>query len=273
MHEENAMVPMNDAEKAAMIPASMDALGVPVHSASAPPENRTPRVPYIGFRGKKSVKNTAALDAAGIVVSPETGAGVFYLHDVEPIKLKPCALHLIQYARFFTLTDDDDGMVTDAVYNTNNDLYDAGFREHLYGLVIAVRAPGQYTPATLQLQSAQCKALQSAIAFLGDGKVAGVATKDAEWGSRSAAHKATLPLKTPGCRFRTTIWSTLEKPQGKSQPYNLGHGTVAPTPADEVETLGKFLADSWPAIQLVATKYNLMVERTRRLANKQNATA
>lgn len=263
------LVPMTAAELAALVPASLDALA-PVHTESAAPEKRYVAVPYVAFRGKKSEKNTDALDAAGIKVDKATGNGVFYLMDIEPVDVRApgknsIGLHLIQYARLYTLTDNTGKIIESANVNTN-EMFADGFREHLFALVAVALGGGQFKAATLQLQSAQCNALRQTLALIGEPGRPGVAMKPEEWGKRSAAHAKTADpnVKVPGFRFRTEIWSVLTAPKGDGEKFNEGHGAVQPTSETEFAALNKWAVEAWPSIQVAAAKYNKMVAEARK---------
>lgn len=253
-------------EIAALVPTSLDALLTPTHEDSGESEGRKAHVPYVGFRGKKSTKNTEALDAAGIKVGKD-GSGVFYLMDSgEPLKIEPFGLHVIQFARFYTNTDDD-GRVVDARLKNTDALFNAGFREHLYAAVAVALGGGKFVAATLQLQSGQCNALRQTIQLLGDNGLPGPACDPKKWATRGAAHAASAVAKVPGARFRTDIWSVLTPPKsGKGQPYNEGHGRTYPTPEAEALAFNEWTKTDWPFIQAAITKYNMMVETTKRLA-------
>lgn len=248
------------ADLAALIPASPDAMLAPVHVESNAPEKKFLTVPFVGFRGKKSEKGVEALDAAGI------GVDEFYLKHVEPIKLKPFALHVIQYARFYT-QQDEDGKITGVSTYTNDDLYEDGYREKIEAVVAVVLSPGNYMPATLSLRSGHVQALKDAFDLLGTPKNPGVATKVEAWAARSAKHKAASAVEFPGGRFRLEIWSTQETPAGGGKnKYNLGHGRTYPTPEAEVAALNAWRKEQWTAIQTVMTVYNARVEKLRRAA-------
>lgn len=269
--ESEALVPMTTDELAALVPASLDALASPVHADSAPPEKRHVSVPYITARGKKAEKNLEALDAAGIKVDRNTGNAVFYLMDVEPIDIRTpgknsIGLHLIQYARLYTLTDNVGKIVEASAVNTD-EMFGDGFREHIFAVVAAVTGSGLFKAATLQLQSAQCNALRQTLALIGEPGRPGRAMKPDEWGRSSPAHAKTADLncKVPGFRFRTEIWSVLTQPKsGQGEKFNEGHGAVSPTPEADFIALNKWAVDAWPSIQVATAKYNKMVAEARR---------
>lgn len=269
--EETTALALTESEMAALIPASLDSLASPVHADSSAPEKRRVSVPYIGFRGKKAEKNLEDLDAAGIKVDKTSGNGVFYLQDVEPIDIRipggnSIALHLIQFARFYLLVQG--GKDVAASLENNDDLFAEGYREHVYAVVAAVTGPGKFTAATLQLHSAQCAALRKAIDMLGEPGRPGPAMDPASWAKRSSLHAKAADTKVAGFRFRTEIWSTLEAPRsGDGEKYNQGHGRAYPTPEADFIALNKWAAgEGWPKIQVATAKYNLMVEKTKRLA-------
>ncbi len=268
--DESAALALTEKEMAALVPASIDALASPNHTDTSAPEKRRVSVPYVGFRGKKAEKNLEALDAVGIKVDRTSGNGVFYLMDVEPLDIRipgsnAVALHVIQFARFYTLVQG--GKDVAASLENNDDLFNEGYREQIYAIVAAVTAPGKFTAATLQLHSAQCKALGKAIDMLGEPGRPGPAMNAEAWGKRSAAHAKTVDTKIAGFRFRTEIWSTLEAPKyGDGEKFNLGEGRVYPTPESEFVALNAWAKDNWPKIQVAVAKYNLMVEKTKRLA-------
>jgi hypothetical protein len=269
-NDETALVPLTREEVAALVPDSPDALLAPVGAGSAAPESKGGQgFPYIGFRGAKAKTNLEALDAADIKVGRD-GSGQFYLMvPPTPIKTDPCQIHLLQFNRIYT-TVDDAGNVMEAIFESDDDAFQYGFREAIYAVVAAVMPNrGGYVPATLQLRGAQCNALRDAIRLLGDKDHPGPAMDAKSLAARGPAWAAASAIKTPGLRFRTTIWSTAETPKGGGQKFNQGHGQVRPTPADEVESIQKWVVEGWPIIKQVVGVNNARFEKVRRLALAQ----
>jgi hypothetical protein len=264
-NEETAIVPLNKAEIEALIPKGPEALLAPVGKDSSSVERRNLiQVPYVAFRGQKSQKNLEALNAAGIHVERD-GSGKFYLMDVTPIRVDPFKLHLLQYSRIYTLVDDS-GQAVAASFYSDDDLFNAGYRETIYAAAAVVLSPGNYVAATLQLRGANVNALKPAIRLLGDTENPGVAMDAVKFAARGDQWRAAAGVKAPGGRFRLTIWSTADVPQGGGQKFNNGHGSVEPTPAAEVEAFNNWVTHSWPSIQMVMAVNNARFEKARRLA-------
>lgn len=250
----------------ALVPKSLDdMLAVPVvREDCGEADDQFLSIPYVGFRGKKSFKNKEALDAAGIAVQD------FYLHDTTAIRVKPLGLHLLSVARFYTVNDNQ-GRPKQASYQTDDSLFEDGFREYLLGVVLVAlppadpKAPSHFVPAMLNLYSAQTRALKVAMALVGKG---GAAVDAAMWSARGTAYAASSRLRHAGTRFRTEIWSTEEKPQGDGEPFNMGHGRTYPTPERDFGAIEASLTgEPFEKVRKVFAVYNLRIAELQKLAN------
>lgn len=217
-------------------------------------------VPYVGFRGKKSEKGVESLDAAGIVVDKATGNGVFYLQDVDPIKVSPFRLHLLQYTRLYTTYDDNMNIVSVKDTITEDD-FRLGYRNHIFGVCLVIVEPGHYVAATIQLRGPNSQALKDAI-----NRLDGPAADTERWSRLSPAHAESARVPFPGGRFVTEIWSTLETPRGGGPKFNLGHGRCYPTPADMIDPLIRFVESNEASIKAAFDKYDSTINHLRSLA-------
>lgn len=262
--ESNAIVPVTRAEMASLIPSD-EALLVPHHKDSAPPERGAVAFPYVGFRGAKSTVNVEALTAAGITV--QHGNGQFYLMvPPVPIKVDPMQLHVLNFARFYTKMDESQNIIAATVKN-DDDLFKNGFRESLYAVVAVVLPEGQFEAATLQLRGANTNALKQAIQLLGEPGRPGPATNEAALKARGKAWADAAALtKTAGARFITTIYSTAETPQGGGQKFNQGHGSVRPSPVEHVKAFEEWRSKNLERIKGVWAYNAARVEYVRRIA-------
>ncbi len=261
---ETTAIALSPSELQALIPTSIDALQTTVHKDSAPAERRSISVPYVGFRGLKSFKHAEALDAAGIRCEKD-GSGKFFLNHVTPIRVDPFRLHLMQYSRAYTI-EDNDGNPTEAIFRNDDEAFADGFREAIVAVVAVVLSPGNYMPATLKVRGAQVNTLRDAINLMPSAEQGKLAARGGDWVASSKS-------AYPGGRFRVGIWSTLEKPDSGGEKFNKGHGTVMPTPAEEIPLFDAWVKEAWPAIQVVMAVNNARFEKVRRLANRQTQNA
>ena len=233
----------------------------PIHDATATKaEGEVERTlpAYVGFRGAKAEKNLEALDAAGIKVDQ------FYLRDRgEVIPLQPCDLHVLHAIKFFTL--EEDGKLLDVAFEDSDDRFDAGYRAVILAVVAVRLGNGQFVAATLILRSGQTKALEDALKAI-DKKKDGQATTAEGWAARGKAHADSAGARLPGLRFFVRIYSTREGDTPSSK-YNLGHGTIIPTPKDDVERVNTWLANSAAQIAACFVIYQKRIDEAREKAN------
>lgn len=230
-------------------------LATPIMADSA--KESAPRgLPYVGFRGMKSVKNVAALEAAGI------GVDKFYLFDGEPLKVDPFYLHVLAAARLWTVLDDDNKIVDATFTDPGND---SDYREHIFAAVV-VPLGNTFVAATSMFRSGHVLCLKQALSFLSPG---GAASDAKSWASRGPAHAKSAgdDQTPPGFRFRVQIASTREKPQSGGQPYNKGHAIITPTPEESFRSLLTWKEANTPRIVQVLNANAARVAEARRLAN------
>jgi hypothetical protein len=204
-------------------------------SAGSDKQPRT-SIPYVGYYGAGAEEKTRGpLDAVG--VKP----GTFYLHHIEPIRVEPFGMHLLKYTRLFTRRDPS-MRVESAVPQNTDETFRQGYREHLFGVaLVRIPAPGQPTkfcPALFNLYGGLAAALNKAIEYLP------LAKRVADFAARSPMHAAAARAIHPGLRFLTTIEASVEPIKGSKKTFNLGEGSVRPTPEADIAELNSWIEDA-----------------------------
>lgn len=194
------------------------------------------RTPWVGFFGSKTKTGRDALVAAGVEQNQ------FYLHDAEPLKLRPFEFHLLKSKRYFSKANAA-GKIVAVRTDYSREGWAAGYREQQVCLVAVIqRLPVggiNLIPAIMTVRSGLADALKVPI------QTASGSAKDKQtWAARSTNHAIAANAVWAGGRFVVTAWgSGVELDDGNE--FNKGHSSIRPSKPEEVAAFNKLAQEQY----------------------------